>query len=153
VTTSGPNLQLQIKSWGTNCVAKIGGVEFKPVAISECNFLLTQQQGSFEPVWANVTGCLIKIPGAFCEIQIPAGMESATPGKGINVGLKKTVITNEATHILSKLTIEESGEGQLAGKGIFGQSVGNNALCSLPKSTEEATLVGLEVRLEEIKAT
>jgi hypothetical protein len=156
VTTSGPNLLLQVKSWGSGCEASVGVVNnIKPVSISECNFLITQQAASLEPVFATVSGCLIKVgTGAppLCEIQIPAGMESPTSGRGINVGLKKTELKNETGDVFGKLNIATGGEGQRPGEGIFAESVGSNALCTLKPVTEEATLTGYEIEFSGIKA-
>lgn len=77
---------------------------------------------------------------------------SSGSNSGINVGLAKGTIANEGANILGKVNAEEGGTGGLAGKGIFAESVGTNALCTLKKVTEEATLTGLEGKLENIKA-
>jgi hypothetical protein len=154
-TTEGPHLQIQVKNWGPKCVAEIGTSKIAAgeVKVKECDFQLVQAtKGSTTPTGGVVTPCLIVI-GALCEVQIPAGMEtSSESGKGINVGLSKGLIENKGSNILGKVNAESGGTGGLAGEGIFAESVGKNALCTLKKVTEEATLTGLEGELEGVKA-
>ncbi len=151
-TTRGPNLLIQVKNWGANCEAEIGTIGLvKPVKITECTFRATQQLGSTEPTGGASTGCLVVVGSVLCEIQVPAGMEGPQgSGKGINVGLKKIVVTKEGNNTKGKINANEGGQGQLTGEGIFAQSVGTNALCPLAHSTEEATLTGVEGTLEGV---
>jgi hypothetical protein len=150
LTTFGPHLNLDVTSWGPNCVAEIGGTKIAAgeIVVSECELQVVQAKGSFVATGGVVKGCLVKIGKGvkpLCVIQVPAGMEtSAESGKGINVGLSKVALENSGTNLLAKVNAETGGTGQLAGEGIFAQSVGTNALCTLKKSTEEATLTGLE---------
>jgi hypothetical protein len=153
-TTEGPHLQIQVKNWGPECEAVVGTTKVAPgeVSVKECDFQLVQVKGSLSPTGGVVTPCLIKI-GALCEIQVPAGMEtSSESGKGINVGLSKAKLENKAPNIFGTVNAETGGTGELAGEGIFAESVGKNALCTLKKVTEEAKLTGLEGELEGVKA-
>jgi hypothetical protein len=155
VTTEGPHLQIQVKNWGSNCLAEIGTTKVGAgeLKIKECGVQLVQVKGSLSPTGGVVTPCLIKL-GSLCEVQVPSGMETSSESdKGINVGLSKGKLENKASNIFGTINVESGGAGGLAGEGIFAESVGKNALCTLKKSTEEATLTGLEFELEGIKAT
>src|SRR6202140_340206 len=44
ITTKGPHLQIQVKEWG-KCEASVGSII--PAIVSECDFQLVQQAGSF----------------------------------------------------------------------------------------------------------
>jgi len=150
ITTSGPHLQIQVKEWGKNCLA--GGL--LPATVSECDFQLVQQAGSFTAT-AGVSKrtCVITVPSISCTIQIPAGMEAPQgSGKGINVGLKSVALTNSGTNQIDKVTVNAGGQGQLAGEGIFASSSSGCANGGLVASTEEATLTGLEFTAEGVKA-
>jgi hypothetical protein len=157
-TTEGPHLNLQVKKWGPDCTAEIGTTKIAAgeIEVKECDFQLVQEKGSFTPTGGVATPCLLKIgKGAtpLCEIQVPAGMETSSgSGKGINVGLSKGTLENKGANIFGKINAEEGGTGELAGKAIFAESVGKNALCTLKKVTEESTLTSLEGELEGVKA-
>jgi len=148
VTTKGPHLQIQIKSWGTGCVSGVA-----PAEVSECDFQLVQQAGVFTAT-AGVSKrpCVVKIPAAACTIQIPQGMEAPQgSGKGINVGLKAVALSNVGANQLDKVSITKTagGQGQLAGEGIFAQASGS---CPKTTPTEEAELLELEFEAEGVKA-
>jgi hypothetical protein len=151
ITTSGPHLQIQVKSWGKSCLAN----EAAPAEISECDFQLVQQAGVFTAT-AGVSkrSCVIAVPATSCSIQIPQGMEAPQgSGKGINVGLKTVALTNSGTNQIDKATISGGGQGQLPGEGIFGQSFGAGcATVGIAASSEEATLTGFEFTAEGVKA-
>src|ERR1700686_3422160 len=141
ITTKGPHLQLQVKSWG-KCEAEIIGGAL-PIVISECNFQLVQQAGTFTAT-AGISKhpCIMETMG--CVIQIPIGMEKTqNSGTGINVGLKLVELSNVGKNQLGKVSIAEGGEGQRSGAGIFAQSTSSNPICVLSTS-EELSLTGFE---------
>jgi hypothetical protein len=151
ITTSGPHLQVQVKSWGKGCLFD----EAAPIEISECDFQLVQQAGVFTATTGvSKRACVLAIPAASCTIQIPPGMEAPSgSGKGINVGLKSVALTNSGTNQIDKATISGGGQGQLPGEGIFGQSSGAGCAASgIAASSEEATLTGFEFTAEGVKA-
>ncbi|HEY7831712.1 MAG TPA: hypothetical protein VIC06_14210 [Solirubrobacteraceae bacterium] len=158
LATVGPHLNLVVANWGPNCVAEIGTTKIAAgeISVKACELQLVQEKGSFVATGGVVTPCLVKIGKGvkpLCEIQVPAGMEtSAESGKGINVGLSKGTLENKGANIFGKVNAESGGTGQLAGEGIYAQSVGTNALCTLKKVTEEAKLTGVEGELEGVKA-
>jgi hypothetical protein len=151
ITTSGPHLQVQVKNWGANCIAD----GMLKAEVSECDFQLVQQAGSFTAT-AGVSkrACVIKIEGGACAIQVPVGMEAPQgSGKGINVGLKGVTLTNSGTNQIDKATINSGGQGQRAGEGIFATASGPSCgLFTIVSATEESTLTGLEFTAEGVKA-
>jgi hypothetical protein len=156
IAKEGPHLNIQIKNWGT-CTAKIGAGESLPAKVKPCELQLVQsEKGSLSATGGVVTPCLIKVgpEKPTCEIQVPAGMEkSPESGVGINVGLKSNVLENiKGVGLKGKSAINAGGQGQLAGEGIYAESLSGHSLCTLKPVTEEATLEGLEVEAVGVEA-
>src|SRR6202140_3225595 len=149
ITTKGPHLQLQVKSWG-KCEAIVGTTKL-PATVSECAFQLVQQAGVMKATGGvSKRPCVIKAEP--CQIQVPIGMEKTqNSGTGINVGLKEIELANVGKNQLDKVKITEGGEAQ-GGKGVFAQSTSGNPLCPLAGSSATGTLTGLEFEAEEVKA-
>jgi hypothetical protein len=153
-TTEGPHLNIQIKNWGT-CKAIISGSTL-PANVKPCELQLVQTaKGVLTATGGVVTPCIVKAgepTKPTCEIQIPAGIETAAEsGVGINVGLKENTLKNTAAGLLGKTNITGGGQGQLAGEGIYAESLAGHSLCPLKPVTEEATLSGLEVEAEGVE--
>lgn len=148
LTTFGPHLNIQVKSWGAGCTATVGSTIFKAgeVEVKPCELQLVQQKESFTATGGVVTPCLVKIGigvANLCEVQVPAGMEKqAGSNEGQNVGLLETKLSEVGANQLDKVNT----------KGILAYSVGKNSLCTLTHSTNTAELVGLEFEAEGVKA-
>jgi hypothetical protein len=122
-STSGPHLEIQVKSWGNNCTTNVLGTEV-PTTVNACNLVLEQRQKT-EAAGGVVTPCGIAI-GTLCKIQIPAGMETAAnSGQGINVGLTTVTLSNSGNNGIAKANINGGGRGQIGGGKIFANQSGS----------------------------
>lgn len=138
-TNLGPHLNIQVKSWGANCKAKIGEAAEVKAEVKACELQLVQSKGSFTATGGVVTECRIK--AANCESIVPAGMEkSPESGEGINVGLKEAVLENITPNQLDKVNVT----------GVRAEKQAN-AGCVLT-TVQKAELTGLEFEAEGVKA-
>src|ERR1700704_9256 len=152
-TTEGTRLLIQIKNWG-KCETKISGGAGQATQIKSCSISMIQVQTKIA-TGGVVTPCLARIgepQNPLCEIQVPAGMETQPEAnKGINVGLAEAIFST-ALNLKAKVNLTKGGVGGPEGEGLYVESVGKNALCTLPKVTEKAELVGLEMEAENLEA-
>lgn|GEM_PF-2029126 len=152
--TAGPQLLVQVKSWG-KCETKISGGKGLVTEIKPCNMRMVQRSSGEGSVGLS-TSCLLRIgtetKEPLCEIQMPAGMETkAESDRGINVGLLESKYT-KSPNLKAKLNVAKAGTGGPEGEGIYAQSVGSNAACALPKVTEKTELIGVEFEGENLAA-
>ena len=151
-TTKGPNLEVQVKNWGTKCLTETTGGSKIPTTVKPCALRLTQLQTT-EATGGVKTPCLITLKegAGECNIQVPAGMETAAEsGQGINVGLKEIKLTNETKgSLIAKVNIKKGGVQQ-KGEGVFFGTSGKT-ICAVG-SAGTAELVGMEVEGENLSA-